>query len=158
MARYTKKEIIHAFPNLSFVKAVRGPTLPSGGSYFYGGVYVHDDTGDMFYIAERKYGDIFREGRSTASQAIREGVAKIAFDERTVLMMRANNIKVVIVRAVSKEGKFEELYYIQTWKITSSPADGYWTRHNFEAQGGANQRYVFLKYFYIKPGKITSLS
>lgn len=157
MARYSKKEIIHHFDGLTFVKAIRGPLLPSGGSYFYGGIYYHDASKSHFYIAERKYGDIFREGRSTASQAIREGVAKVAFDERTVLMLRALDVKMVIVRAVSKEGKFEDLYWIESSKIFSPPGSGYWTRHNFETQGGANQRYVFLKYFWIKPGEVKSL-
>lgn len=157
MARYSKKEIIHKLPGLEFMKAVRGPTLPSGGSYFYGGIYYCDRTGQHVYIAERKYGDIFREGRKTASEAIRQGVAKIAFDERTVLMLRAMNVKLIIVRATSKEGKFEEQYWIQTWKVLSGPDSGYWTRHNYEDQGGANQRYVFLKYFWIVPGEVTTL-
>lgn len=121
-------------------------TLIKQGRRTYGGIYTLP-SGVRVYLAHRKVSEIFRSGKSSISEAIRESVACWAFDETTCLNMRAMGIKHigVLVRETGDRflTKIENLFDPTTVKIM-----------NYTSRGGALQRYLPLKYFTRRPGKI----
>ncbi|WP_155801879.1 hypothetical protein [Magnetospirillum molischianum] len=105
------------------------------------------DDGRKCYIAYRKQEEIFRHGCSSISEAIRDGKAAWAFDIDTILEMRAKGIKAmgVIVRETG------DIWMTKIeWLTDSTKAKVL----NYSARGGALQRYLPLRFFWRKRGKL----
>jgi hypothetical protein len=114
------------------------------GRRLYGGIY-RLPSGREIYLAYRKQGEIFRSGKANISEAIREGVACWAIDHDTLLQMRAKGIKIV--------GVFNEEdgdVWLTTLDAFMDPTAA--TFKNYEARGGALQRYLPLSYFRRRSG------
>ena len=121
------------------------------GKRLYGHLWRHIKTGTLVYVAHRRPGEIFRDGLPSISAALRAGRATWAYDEETVQVMRLKGVKVMGVHVP----KLNEHYFIQLDKILKpSP---FWKRKDYSYNGGANQRYVFVQYFWKISGLATSL-
>ena len=116
------------------------------GRRLYGGFYVFED-GRKIYLAYRKYGDIYRGGKSSISEAMRDGVASWAIDTETVMEVRARGIKAigVIIRDTG------EIYLARLSDFLDSDKARVM---NYAKRGGSMQRYLPLEYFRKKEGII----
>jgi phosphoglucomutase len=109
------------------------------GKRNYGAVYELP-SGKKIYIANRKTGDIFRSGKASISNAIRENKACWALDEETILALRSMNVGFIGV-TVRETNDF----YVTNFKnyLNGDIAKVL----NYEGRGGALQRYLPLGYF-----------
>ena len=120
------------------VEVVRKGRRVLGGIYNLGGVKA--------YFAYRKQKDIFRGGEKTIAEAVAKGVACWAIDDETLLMLRANAIGVVGVM-VSDTG---DRYVTKTANFFDKTKA---SLLNYEARGGALQRYLPIQHFVYRAGK-----
>lgn len=116
------------------------------GRRLYGGIFTFDD-GRQIYLAYRKQAEIFRHGAASISEAIRDGKAAWAYDVDTVIQMRSKGIKILGV-AVWETGDVW-LTRIE-WLLDTTRAKIL----NYQNRGGALQRYLPLRHFWVKRGKI----
>jgi hypothetical protein len=113
------------------------------GSRIYGSFYSMD-TGLKVYVAYRKYREIYRAGRKSISQAMREGVASWAIDVATLMEAKRRGCTVVCVR-VTDRGSFY-----------STAIDNYLDNEqsrivSHEGKGGSVQRVLPLHKFHRSP-------
>lgn len=118
------------------------------GRRLYGGVHTVKASGRTCYLAYRRQGEIFRSGKPSISEAIREGVACWAIDDETLLEMRAKGVPFigVLVR--------------ETGDLYMTRLETFWDKTkvkllNYETRGGARQRYLPLQFFKVRYGKIS---
>jgi hypothetical protein len=109
------------------------------GRRLYGAVYTLP-SGERIYLAYRRLGEIFRAGKKSISEAVREGVAAWAIDEETLRERRLEGIKVVGV--LCKES--DDMWLAPIEKFFDPT---YAKIMNYESRGGALQRYLPLKEF-----------
>lgn len=109
------------------------------GRRLYGSVYKLP-SGLEIYVAYRKTSDIFRGGKKTISEAIREGCASWAIDEETLRSRKREGIKVVGVMCKEDDSLWlaplDKFFDIKFSRIM-----------NYESRGGALQRYLPLNEF-----------
>ncbi|WLR90880.1 hypothetical protein [Shinella zoogloeoides] len=121
--------------------------LVKKGRRLYGAVYTLPN-GSQVYLAYRKLGEIFRAGKKSISEAVREGVAAWAIDEETLRERRLEGIKVVGV--LCKES--DDLWLAPLDKFFDTKFSKVM---NYESRGGALQRYLPLKEFKRKTSVAT---
>lgn len=109
------------------------------GRRLYGAVYTLP-SGVKVYVAYRKISEIFRGGKKTISEAIREGCASWAIDEETLRERRLEGIKVVGVMC-----KEDDSLWLAPLEKFFDPTNA--RIMNYESRGGALQRYLPLRMF-----------
>jgi len=101
--------------------------------------------GSKVYLANRKLGEIFRSGKPSIAEAIRDGVACWAYDEEIVLNMRAAGVSYMGVIVKETGDRFltpiANLFDPEKMKIK-----------HFDR--GSLQRHLPLQYFSRRPGKL----
>lgn len=93
---------------------------------------------------------MFRSGRKTMSEAVRDGVSSWALDDETVLTEKAKGTKYL--------GVLDR----DSGAIWLTPIETYLDRAkfkilNYTGRGGALQRYVGFQHFVMKPGVVRKL-
>lgn len=114
------------------------------GRRLYGHVVELDD-GQKLYLARRSHAQIFRAGKASISEAMSVEEASWAIDEITLYNMRAKGIKVIGVR-VHDTGDLYLTHISNFFDLKRAKVKDY------EARGGARQRYLPLQYFAFKRG------
>lgn len=120
--------------------------LVKKGRRTYGGIYTLPNSVKV-YLAHRKEREIWRAGKKTVSEAIQDGSAAWAIDDDTLITIRAQGIKFVGV--LVKDSKD---VYMTTIDRFFDPS--ICKVLNFEARGGALQRYLPLTEFQRRPGQV----
>jgi hypothetical protein len=92
-------------------------------------------TGTVVYVAYRWHREIFRSGKSTISDAMREGVACWAIDAETLQLAKIKGAKFVGVKLKDSGSiyltKIEEFYNPSVIKVL-----------NYSKRGGSLQKYL----------------
>jgi hypothetical protein len=117
------------------------------GRRLYGGIHTVVASGQRCYLAYRRQAEIFRHGEKSISDAVRAGKAAWALDDATVLEMRAKGITLIGV------------YVRDTGDIYLTHIKNFFDREktkllNYEARGGALQRYLPLQFFKVRFGRV----
>ena len=112
------------------------------GRRHYGWFLKNDTTGMMIYIARRWHKEIFRSGKTTISEATRDGVACWAIDCETLQLCKIKGVQYVGIK-VRDQGtlyltKIDEFYNPSNISIK-----------NYTARGGSLQRYLPLDAFTV---------
>ena len=111
------------------------------------GAFLTFDTGWKVYLAYRKHADIYRGGKKTISEALRDDAAAWAIDVETIMEARARGVKVIGV-LVRDTGDI----YITRLSDILDPAK---TRVlNYSKRGGSLQRYMPLCHWKMKRGSV----
>lgn len=114
------------------------------GKRTYGAIYTLP-SGVRVYMAWRRTKEIFRYGEASISAAIRAGKAAWALDDETLITLRAQGIKFVGVLDRDTGDKY--LTYLDRFFDKSAA-----NILNYEARGGALQRYLPLGQFRRRAG------
>lgn len=113
--------------------------LVKRGRRLYGAVYTLP-SGTQIYVAYRKISEIFRGGKKTISEAVREGCASWAIDEDTLRARRIEGVNIVGVLC-----KDDDSLWLAPLEKFFDPTNV--RIMNYESRGGALQRYLPLKEF-----------
>ena len=109
------------------------------GRRLYGSVYTLP-SGTKIYVAYRKISEIFRGGKKTISEAVREGCASWAIDEDTLRERRTEGISIIGVMC-----KDDDSLWLAPLDKFFDPSNA--RIMNYESRGGALQRYLPLTEF-----------
>jgi hypothetical protein len=117
-------------------------TLIKKGRRRYGGVYTLP-SGTKVYLAYRNLREIYRSGKPTISEAVRDGTACWAIDEEHIQKMRLQDVPYVGVLVRDTKDIF-------LTKLTTFFERDKIKWHNYEGRGGSHQRLLPLKYFQVR--------
>jgi hypothetical protein len=120
------------------------------GRRTYGSLRTYLD-GRKVYLAWRKQNEIYRSGRASISDAMRDGVAGWAVDDETLLAMRSKVVPFIGV-LVRETG---EIYLTYTDAFFERGPTKRWFMQNHVAKCGSLQRVMPLQAFMHKPGVVT---
>lgn len=115
------------------------------GRRIYGAIYKLKD-GREVYLAWRKQKEIFRSGEKNMSDAFALGKASWALDDETLLELRLAGVELVGV-LVKETGDIYVTHISHFFDTTKSKV------MNYEARGGALQRYLPVNYFSVLLGE-----
>lgn len=120
-------------------------TLIKKGRRRYGGIYLLP-SGTQVYLAYRNQREIYRSGKPTISEAVRDGTACWAIDEEHIQQMRLQGVPYigVLVRDT------KDIYLT---KLTNFYDRAKIRFHDYESRGGSHQRLLPLKHFQVRRGK-----
>lgn len=120
--------------------------IETKGKRKYGGWY-RLPTGSEVYMAWRNERDIFRAGKPTTSEALREGVACWALDEELLLKLRSKGIRFVGVWLKDTDDRY--LTTVETFfdRTKAKILD-------YSVRGGSLQRYLPLEFFRAETGRV----
>lgn len=124
--------------------------LVKKGRRTYGSIRTYAD-GRKVYLAHRKQFEIYRAGRPSISDAMREGVAGWAIDDETLIMVRSRAIPFIGVLVKDTGDKF--LTTID--KFFARGPEKRWFMHNHSSRGGSLQRVLPLQEFSFLAGEVT---
>lgn len=116
------------------------------GKRLYGYFILLD--GLWIYCALRRHKEIYRDGESSISEAIRNGKAGWALDNHTLIEARSRGCAVVCI--LVKESR--ELYYTHIENFL--PGSGVSKQIDWTSRGGSSQRVVPLARFRKKEAPI----
>lgn len=116
----------------------------------YGDIVKMRANGRRLYLATRLMKEIYRGGKPTISEALRQGVAAWALDNDTLWEMKHRGIKVV------------GIYVRDTGDIYLTSLDNFFdpskaSIRDYGRRGGSMQRFLPLEFFRRKPGQIRKL-
>ncbi len=120
------------------------------GRRTYGSIRTYDD-GRRVYLAWRKQFEIYRAGRASLSDAMREGKAGWAIDEETLLLVRSRCIPFLGVLVIDTGDK----YLTTLEKFYARGADKRWFMQDHTSRGGSLQRVMPLGEFSFLAGEVT---
>lgn len=116
------------------------------GRRLYGAFFNFDD-GRKVYIAYRRNKEIFRGGRKSISDALRDGVAAWAIDDDTIREARARGCKAIGVR-VRDTG---DIYITNLSNFMDKDKIKVL---NYSRRGGSLQRYLPMEHWRMKAGRV----
>lgn len=128
------------------MKVVRVEEVRSG-SRIFGSFYELDD-GVKVYVAYRKFREIYRAGRKSISEAMREGVASWAVDVQTLMEAKRRGCTVVGIK-VTDRGSF---YAVKLDDYLDSNQS---SLISHESKGGSIQRVLPLWRFHKTADSLT---
>jgi hypothetical protein len=120
-------------------------TLVKKGRRKYGGIYTLP-SGKQVYLAYRNLREIYRSGKPTISEAVRDGTACWAIDEEHIQQMRLAGVPFIGVRV--RDTRDIYLTRLSTFLDRSKIKF-----HNYESRGGSLQRLLPLQHFQVKLGR-----
>lgn len=120
-------------------------TLVKKGRRRYGGIYTLP-SGKRVYLAYRSLREIYRSGKSTISEAVRDGTACWAIDDEHVLQMRLAGVPYIGVFVRDTK----DIYLTSLSKFLDRTKIRF---HNYESRGGSHQRLLPLSEFQVRRGR-----
>lgn len=120
-------------------------SLIKKGRRKYGGIYTLP-SGTKVYLAYRNLREIYRSGKTTISEAVRDGSACWAIDEEHIQQMRLAGVPYigVLVRDTRDIYLTRLTSYLDRSKIKF---------HNYSTRGGSHQRLLPLEHFKVRLGR-----
>lgn len=120
--------------------------LVKRGRRTYGAIYLMPHTGAKVYFAWRKQAEIFRAGKPTTSEALREGTACWALDDETLIDLKAQGVELVGVWCKDTDDRYMTKLSLFMDRTKAKVLD-------YNARGGSLQRYLPLQYFAKRTGE-----
>ena len=120
-------------------------TLIKKGRRKYGGIYQLP-SGRQVYLAYRNLREIFRSGKATISEAVRDGSACWAIDEEHIQQMRLAGVPFVGV--LVRDTK--DIYVTRLTNFFDRDKIKF---HNYAGRGGSHQRLLPLEHFQVRRGR-----
>jgi len=111
------------------------------GRRLYGRLF--NANGVLCYVAVRRHDEMFRAGRASLSEALRDGVASWAIDHDTLMDMKLLGVSFVGVRVRETND-----LYLTRMEFFFDPALS--KVMNYSRSGGALQRYLPVRCFRLK--------
>lgn len=133
------------------------------GRRTYGAFYPLP-SGKIIYLAWRSSAEMFRAGKISNSEAIREGVAEWAIDYDDLLKCRLMGINSVGIleyewslgRSSPKARKRAKLWLTSLEQFLKPPTTSGTVAHrNYSSRGGSQQRYLNLSAFTCREGSVS---
>ena len=136
-------------------------TVLKKGRRTYGAFYPLP-SGQVIYLAWRSSAEVFRAGKISNSEAIREGVAEWAIDYDHLLKCRSMGIKCVGIleyewnlgRSSAKGRKRAKVWLTSLDKYLAPATSNSVAHRNYTSRGGSMQRYLNFSEFRVREGKI----
>lgn len=119
------------------------------GRRLYGSRYLLP-SGKQVYLAHRFMREMYRTGRKTMTEAVRDGVGCWALDEDTIMTERAK--KTQYIGVLDKDTGAIWLTHLSLYLDRSKVKFV-----NYTARGGALQRTLAFEHFVLKPGVLRKL-
>jgi hypothetical protein len=120
-------------------------TLIKKGRRRYGGIYELP-SGKKAYLAYRNLREIYRSGKISISEAIREGLACWAIDEEYIQEMRLKGV--LYIGVLVRDTK--DIYLTSLSRYLNRTKCRF---HNYETRGGSRQRLLPLSEFRVRMGR-----